>query len=427
MIIRGENHSMTPLTIVLAAAGTSSRFFPLNSVSHKSATCMLGQTLIVRTMRDLMTQGYTSFIIILSPKDMIAGGLQDIISAALPQAKLTFVCQEVAGGTGEALLAARSHITGTFGMVHPYYTHTGHLLKEMEIYKAAHKASGVILGSISENPSLEGIFKLEDHKILGIVEKPSQGAEPSNVAVRGVYIFDNDFLITLAQTATAEYSFEAACSTYAQKHNLLCFEKTFTHLPLKYPWHLFGFQKLLLSQLQTTLHPKAQIASTAVIDDSEGAVVIEEGAIVGHAAKISGPAYIGRDARVGDFSFVRQSSLEEKSVVGANSELVRSIMLPGSTFHYGYVADSIIGSESKIGAGLITANKRLDRASIKTDVKGKMIDSGLTALGIIVGSKANLGIGTRTMPGVMIGSQAVIYPGNIVKTNVPHGDTVGWK
>jgi len=111
-------------------------------------------------------------------------------------------------------------------------------------------------------------------------------------------------------------------------------------------------------------------------------------------------------------------------VIGAQSEVARSILMTKSTIHRGYVGDSIIGSNSKLGAGFLTANKRFDRKAIPVEVKGKLVDSGRRALGVIMGENVQVGTLVNTMPGKCIGSNTLIFPGSIIYQNIPAGSTI---
>ncbi len=411
---------MSQPTVIITAAGDSKRFFPLNLSTHKSSIVLLGKSLLQRTLENLKAHHFSKVVIILSPKDADNKGLSSHIHSLNLSLDISFVTQSVAKGTGNALLGARELVTGEFAVLHPYNYLAGELLTKMIKQKQSNKAQGIVIGSTSKNTQLEGILRLENNRVLEVVEKPPLGTEPSKVAIRGTYLFDHSFFDVLAATPEFEYSFEAAITSYASNFQVdMMFEEK--NAPsLKYPWHLFEHQKFLLSNEKSATHSQAKVASTAIIDDSLGPVVIEEGAEISHFAKILGPAYIGKNAYVGDYSFVRQSSMESESSIGAKSELVRSIMLPGSKFHFGYIADSILGNQVKIGAGIITANKRLDRENVRTVVSGKKIDTGLKTLGTIIGDQANLGIAVKTMPGTLIGSRTIIYPDTLVKKNLEH-------
>ncbi len=189
-------------------------------------------------------------------------------------------------------------------------------------------------------------------------------------------------------------------------------------LSLKYPWHLFDFQKLFFSQLTSYRAESAQIASTAVIDESAGPVYIGENVKVGHASRIVGPCYLGENVVIGDFALVRKSSLEAGVQVGCFSEVAKSILCQDVHMHSGYVGNSIIGPQVRIGASFVTANRRLDRKSIGVKVREKVIDTGLTSLGALIGEGVHVGVQVNTMPGKCIGPGSVILPQYSVTQNI---------
>jgi bifunctional UDP-N-acetylglucosamine pyrophosphorylase/glucosamine-1-phosphate N-acetyltransferase len=86
--------------------------------------------------------------------------------------------------------------------------------------------------------------------------------------------------------------------------------------------------------------------------------------------------------------------------------------------HSGYLGDSVVGPNVRIGAGFVNANKRLDRRSIGVMVKGKVVDSGLTQLGALIGEGAKIGVHVSIMPGKCIGPRSVVYPHQSVERNI---------
>jgi bifunctional N-acetylglucosamine-1-phosphate-uridyltransferase/glucosamine-1-phosphate-acetyltransferase GlmU-like protein len=106
-------------------------------------------------------------------------------------------------------------------------------------------------------------------------------------------------------------------------------------------------------------------------------------------------------------------------MIGAHSEVARSLFQEGASTHSGYFGDSIFDRGARAGAGTITANVKAYRDEIKPLVKGKRIPTGLSSLGAVVGAEAQLGIGVKTMPGALIGACSFVGPGAIVDENVP--------
>ena len=132
---------------------------------------------------------------------------------------------------------------------------------------------------------------------------------------------------------------------------------------LKYPWNVLSISRIMLESesFQNYVSPAATIGTNVVI---------------------KGKVYIGDNCQIGDNNVLRGPLNLEKNVkTGAFFEIKNSVVQEGTHFHSGYVGDSVIGKNCRFGAGFITANRRLDRGNIKSVVKGKKIDTGLTYFG----------------------------------------------
>ena len=242
--------------------------------------------------------------------------------------------------------------------------------------------------------------------------------------VVGIYLLNSKFLEILEKTPTKEYSFETSLSKYLNENKTPVIQLNYDSIPesLKYPWDLFSILNLFFKDktLKTDIHPTVKLSKNAVIDDSKGAVIIGKNTRIMENATIRGPVYIGANCLVGNNAIVRDySNIEDNVVIGANSEIARSIIQPAVHVHSGFIGDSVIDSGVKIGAGIITANKRIDRKEISIEVKGKMVATGLKTLGCFIGKDAKIGISVKTMPGVFIGANTIIGSGTNVEKHVP--------
>jgi UDP-N-acetylglucosamine diphosphorylase / glucose-1-phosphate thymidylyltransferase / UDP-N-acetylgalactosamine diphosphorylase / glucosamine-1-phosphate N-acetyltransferase / galactosamine-1-phosphate N-acetyltransferase len=411
---------MSKPKVIILAGGSNSRFFPLNTKVHKGALKLLGKPLISRTLENLVQSGFKDIIIVQSARDAESGSLQQIVDQTNFDLDIELVTQHEAKGMGNALLTVQDKLQDQFAVIFPDLYNAGDLISEMINLGG----DGSVCASETKEPWLYGILELNGDKAISIEEKPEKGAEKSNIKTLGCYLLNQKFISILKELPEAEYNFEEALNKTMQESDIKALILQEAIRSLKFPWHLFKLQSILFKNLKSFTASSAKVSQTAIIDDSKGPVVIEDGARIGDFAKITGPCYIGKKCLVGDYSFIRGSNLEEDSVVGAKTEVVRSIIMNNSTLHFGYLADSIIGPNNQIGAGIITANKRLDRANIATIVKGVKTDTNINALGIITGYGAKLGIRTSTMPGVIIGAEAQIYPGQVVSKNVDHNSTL---
>jgi NDP-sugar pyrophosphorylase family protein len=408
-------------TVLILAAGANSRFFPFNTTTHKGGIELVGQPLIFRTLKSLESSGFHDVVIIVSEKDYDGKGLSGVLKEYHSPLSISFVLQPEAKGMGNAVLCAKDKVWDSFAIVFPVSLDAGPMIQQLITDSGE---DGALVVSETKEPWLYGIVTTDGKRVTHIVEKPAQGSEPSNLKAEGVYLLSKKYLDVLSDTQEEEYSFEKALDSFFKGHDVR-FSKADKTIPsLKYPWHLFGFKELFFQSMHSTTSNEAEVAPTVVIDDSQGPVVIESGAKIGHAAKLSGPCFIGKNVLVGDFSFVRNATIEHDAVVGSNTEIVRSIIGPHTTVHYGYVADSIIGSEVKIGAGLITANRRHDRANVHIHVKDGKVDSGSNGFGVMIGDRTKVGVRTTTMPGVVIGADCTLYPSITHYRNIDHNQVI---
>jgi NDP-sugar pyrophosphorylase family protein len=385
-----------------------------------------GKTLLEHTIVSLADAGFTNIAVVVSPREEEPSGIRKTLSELPSSVTLTWVVQPEPVGAHDAVLRAFEQLGRPEKVVlaSSYHVAIGTTLAAMT--RVVGKPNVISLRKTDE-PWLYGIAELNGQDVVGIEEKPAPGTEKSEYKMQSIYLLSRDFLEELEQKANAaedEYLFESFLGQAAADGKVAAYFNTEELPSLKFAWHLFEFFNTLMPRFTTDIHPGAFVAESAVIDTSGGPVVIEKGAIIGHAAKIVGPCYIGKDVLIGDFSFVRQSSIEAGAVVGANTEIVRSLIMERSSIHYSYLADSILGRGVKVGAGLITANKRLDRQPVATMIKGKMVNTQRPALGMIAGHGAQVGIRVSTMPGVCLGSQSVVYPGLTVSKNVDHQASV---
>jgi len=190
-----------------------------------------------------------------------------------------------------------------------------------------------------------------------------------------------------------------------------------------YPWDFLSIiPKILRRQIRRSFISKqAEISANVNI---VGPCYIAEDVRIFENATIKGPCYIGRGTIVGNNVLVRQSVIEEKSIIGAFMEVARSWLGKNSETHSGYIGDTIFSEKVHTGAGFITANVRLDRGRVKARWFGKKIDTGLCKFGAIIGANVEIGIHSGTMPGVLIGKNARIGPGTLIFENVPDNAVV---
>lgn len=401
---------------VILAAGESSRFWPLN-YRHKSVFYLLGKPIIYWNLKGLEEVGITKVIIVQSPKKDVEKELKKFHFDKL---KIKYVIQEKPISTGNAIWHAKNFVKGPFFVLNGDVLNSGEILHEM-LKKIKKEKKPVLAGQKTKTPWLFGIMELKKDRILRIVEKPKKGEEPSDIKVVGVYYLEPKFFSYYEKVKKGPYDLEDALSEYMKKNEvkvaLIKKEEKETPAFLKYPWHLFSHKKYLFDKyLESKIEKTAKIAKNVII---EGRVYIGKNTKILEGAVIKGPCYIGDNCFIGNNSLVREyTDLEDGVVIGAFCEVARCIFQKGSTTHSGYFGDSIIGEETKIGAGTITSNVRLDRNEIFSEVKGEKVNTGLKSFGTVIGKGSFIGTKVNIMPGKFIGSNCIIYPNSLVKSNI---------
>lgn len=396
---------------VILAAGQSSRFYPFHSATHKSLIKIMGKTLLEHTIISLKRAGVVDIVLVVSPNSPIE---QLLGNGQLLGVHITYVMQEETLGMGHALLQTEQHIKDDFFLLHAYHFEVDQFIPEM-IKKKKKKDEVVLLGKDLSGTNRYGYMTTDGDRVTGIVEKPKEIIENAFHLI-GIYLLTKHFFPTLKETPLSHYHFEAALASYAQAGHVTFLETDKKTITLKYAWDILDMKDYLLKQIQHHISPKAMISPHAILS---GTIVIEEGAKVFEGACIKGPCYIGKNAVVGNNALVRGGVVaEENTVIGSYMEMKNTVIMQGSTTHTGFVGDSVIGSNSKIGAEICTTNVRLDRQTILPEVKENKVSSYRTHLGVIIGDQTIIGARVTTMPGTIIGNDSFIGPSTVVMKNV---------
>lgn len=400
---------------VILAAGSSSRFWPLSEKKHKSLFKIMGKPLIQWTVEGLKKAGIKDVIIIQSLRRDVENELGDGSRFGM---KIKYVIQKEIKGGGEAVMLTKKYINGNFFVLNANHFDVEGLVPLFLKKQKETKANMILVGRKTYIPWNYGMLNLNDDQVLGIIEKPKKGKEPSDVRVVGVYYLPKDFFAYHNRIKKNNDSLEDAINLYAKEKEARVVLTDLDIPSLKYPWDLFKSARLIMSEKikKSKISKKAKISLKAAI---KGKVVIEDGVRIYENAVISGPCYIGKNVIIGNNSIVRDyTNLEEEVLVGANAEVARSNLQFGVHTHSGFLGDSIIDKSSKVGAGIVSANVRIDRGEIKSTIKNNKVNTGQNFFGVAIGKNSFLGINVSTMPGILIGSNCVIGPGSIVKENV---------
>lgn len=398
---------------VVLAGGIGKRISPLGINKPKAMFRVAGKPIIEHILNKVQQAdiGIRELVIVVSPgenaiQEYLGDGNQFGLS-------LKYAIQEKPLGQANALLAARKFISEDLLVMNANDIYDHHLLSDLAQLGQTKPLDVALVGREVSEPSKFGVMVLNsDGQLVGVIEKPKVGTEPSNIAVIGLYYFSPKIWEVLDSTPIGETDdqFERAYQKLIRPfgNDFISYAGTFESY--KYPWDLFAINDLLLSQIDKfQIDPSAKISPTAIIDNN---VTIEANARVLEYAVVRGPAYIGDGTIVGNHALIRGGvSIGQNCVVGHATEITRSIIGDNVWFHKNFIGDSIISDNCSFGAGTITANLRFDEKPVKIRIGEGRISSGKKYFGVIMAEDCRTGCNSVLLPGIKIGPDSAVGPG----------------
>ncbi len=400
------------MKLIVLAGGEGKRMWPI--ATDKCLIPFLGKPLLYHNLKKLIQLQPDEVIIVSNPqsRDKISQIMADL------SIKGTIVLQTKPSGMADALLSAKDLIEGEILVVNAEDIVEAQAFSGlMEVSKEAEAA---FVGVKVKKYFPGGYLRVEGERVRGIVEKPGEGNEPSDLVKLVVdYFKDGKKLLEYLQKTTSDKDdvYEVALNQMMSGEvEVKLLEYNGVWVPLKYPWQILDITAHFLGGIEHNISPRSNVSEKAIIS---GKVVIEEGAKVFEGAVIKGPCYIGKNCIVGNNSMVRESDLEESCVTGFNCDITRSYIGDNSWFHTNYVGDSVIEGDFGMGSGAVLANLRLDDHTIRVKVgdpstssgQVDLVDSDRHKLGLIAGKGSRVGVNASTMPGVKVGKNSLVGPG----------------
>lgn len=403
---------------LLLLAGRSQRFAPLK---EKALWPFLGKPLLEHQLERMKEGGLEKITFVgghhnleevhqLFPKipsieqEDLDLGMRGALLSALKEVKVGPVCivssNDVIEPEGYRRLIEASQKTGVDGAL---------LAQRVKRYFPG----GYLVTSSGEE-------KKEFPRIAGVVEKPGEGKEPSDLVnvVAHVHNHPEKLLDILEDASTSrDDAYEVALTKLCKKLNYVAVPYEGEWSSVKYPWHILDLTERFLGEIEKSKIriAKADIHPSAVID---GPVILEDGVHVMAHATIQGPCYIGRGTIIGNNCLVRNSIIGEQCVIGYSSEIARSNLHSHVWTHSTYLGDSVIGRNVALGAGSVVANFRLDEGEISSTVQEETINTQRTKLGVMIGNDVRVGIHTSFAPGVKVGEGSFISTATYVSRDV---------
>jgi bifunctional UDP-N-acetylglucosamine pyrophosphorylase/glucosamine-1-phosphate N-acetyltransferase len=401
---------------LILAAGEGTRMRPLTANTPKPLLPVAGKPFLQHIIETLSNHGIKDIFLLIGWKDR---KIKEYFGTGEQlDVTINYLYQEERLGTAHAVNCAASVLDSDFLALNGDIVVTDSYMKGLLDFHKTHPGSIMSLAQV-DFPERFGVVELEDERVKDISEKPKY--PKSNLINAGMYIFTLEVFPAIEETplsSRGEYEITDTIRLIAHKSDVFGYVLDEPWVEIGRPWDLLYANKKLMADLEEK--NEGNVDNNVQI---EGPVRIGKGTHIRNGAYIIGPAIIGENCVIGPNCMIRPHTVIGNGCkVGNAVEVKNSLIMDSSNVpHNNYVGDSIMGERCNLGAGTKVANLRLDEKNILVALRGKLVDTGLRKLGVIMGDEVKTGINCSIEPGTIVGENAFIGPNAVARGNIaPH-------
>ncbi len=390
---------------IILAAGKSTRTLPLTENKPKSLLKIANRSILAHNLDAL--QGLVREAIIVVGFE--AHQVKQRIGYRSGTINITYAEQLQQLGTAHALKTAETKAKERFIIL------MGDDLYSKTDIKKCLGYDKCVMAQKVEDISQFGSVKEKNKMLLEITEKSPMKRE--GLANTGLYVLGKEIFPAIKQVKKSErgeFELVDAVNLLAKKGKIAV-EISNGWMPITYPWSLLDANEKLVSGIRNSISGNVEKGATI-----KGNVMVGKGTAIKSGAYIEGPVVIGENCRIGPNCYIRSgTAIGNNCAVGNGTEVKNSILMDGThVAHLSYVGDSVLGENVNFGASTIAANLRHDNNTVKSAVKGHLVDTGRRKLGAIIGDNVHTGIHTTIYPGRKIWPNRTTLPGEVVRKDI---------
>jgi UDP-N-acetylglucosamine diphosphorylase / glucose-1-phosphate thymidylyltransferase / UDP-N-acetylgalactosamine diphosphorylase / glucosamine-1-phosphate N-acetyltransferase / galactosamine-1-phosphate N-acetyltransferase len=397
---------------VILAAGEGKRMRPLTAHRPKVMLPVAGRPILEHLVERLVEVGVDDLLVVTHYHgDAVRKHFRD---GRRWRARITYIDQGTAGGTGHAVAALRGRLRSRFLLAYG-----DALFGSADLAKLVGSAGMAVAAKRVEDARPYGLLDVAKGRLRGVEEKPT--LPKAGWVNAGAYLLEPSVIAACARlTASPRGEFELTDAVaQAAAEGDVRVVPTPTWRDIGQPWDLLAAQEELLQGLEGRV--EGRVDASAIL---EGPVVVEKGAHVRHHSVIEGPAIIQAGARVGPHAYIRPGTVIGPGChVGASVELKNVLLMERSHVpHLSYVGDSVIGAGCNLGAGTNVANLKHTDRTVRVQLEdGTWVDTGRRKFGVVLGDGVKTGINATLNVGAILAAGARVLPGRVVSGHVPAG------
>lgn len=207
---------------LIPAAGKGTRMEPFTNAYPKELLPVGEKAVIEHCIEDMKEAGITEIVIVVGWKQHAI--LDYLGSGEKYGVQLTYVVQDDRNGLAGAVKAGEHVLENeTFAVVlGDNYVDEKEALKELVDFHQEQGFDATIGTFRPEDVTSYGVLDVEGNEVKGMVEKPSEGEAPSDIAISGMYVFEPeifDAIEDIEKGKGGEYQLTDAIDLLRKRHD----------------------------------------------------------------------------------------------------------------------------------------------------------------------------------------------------------------